>query len=265
MVNGFLSILNNSAALKLLLVVLVLFVNGAVQVSAEEPHPYKATTADECIQEKECVWYVLDKYTLRPNQTEMDDEKIILWTRDVQIFTVGDEDAAIPLRAEIEEFLKPINAITPMDVRVDKTANFFLVVTDDIVGSYRSYYFGLFDKLMPASMMREIGLTIDDMAKIETPCVQLSNRNYVVNEYTSSVSFVRIKNLDQACWKTDIYTTLGARNVGDVFPQNGTNLNALQYFILEILYHPKVKSGMTIGEFKSVFDDVYADAIEERK
>lgn len=240
---------------------------GSVQAFAAEKSdkPYKARTADECIHEKECVWYVLDKYTLRPNQTEGDDEKLILWTRDVRVITIDDKAVATSLRSEVAEFLKPINAITPMDVRVDKTANIFLIVTDDIVGSYRSHYFSLFDKVLSAYDMRRKGMSINAIAEVDMPCVSINNIGIATQSYSNVIVFIRTRNLSQNCWKLALYGGLGAQNVVDVFPQKGTDLNALQLFIIEILYHQKVKSGMTIGAFKNAFDDVYADVLKERK
>ena len=261
MVNGFLSILNNSAALKLLLVVLVLFVNGAVQVSAEEPHPYKATTADECIQEKECVWEHFKLATKLSGQFKADvSHRFSRWERPIKISYTGpfsDEEKKVMggLFSQIQPYFPlGVSVGQPYTVLFTKTESIekelksapFLKLSSQIAGDPLSFYNSYKDS-------EELSKTCD------------YKKIFKSGFETDIYLFFSIIQDDEedfsGCFKRTLYGVTGLNNLNMLSPivNDGSEFANLELLILGLYYQPIFKSGMDLDQIKETFDLVYEE------
>ncbi|GJL86257.1 MAG: hypothetical protein DHS20C02_20320 [Micavibrio sp.] len=88
------------------IVISFLFMGALVPIhshAGEPDRPYKATTVDECIQEKECVWYAFSNQLglLDHRHRPRADRKIHKWKEPLRILVTGDGKKYTPGLVEV--------------------------------------------------------------------------------------------------------------------------------------------------------------------
>lgn len=251
--------------------------------TAKETHtkPYKATTIDECIEEKECVWYSFSRMLQistrrgkpRPEQT--------ISKRDspLKITIVSEEKK---YNEVLNNFVENVSPLFPYAIEIsvkespsDKTyitdSNSYIFFTDDIERSYVKhvgfaddlYYFHLKErKLIYSHVRKEYAAIYPENGK-PSDCSKTSLFNPKSSNILATYSYISTENSDALkCFSMVLYSNLGLTGRLDfipfsIFSSEYKSLTELDRFLIFLLYQPAFKSGYDHKKVKAVFDDVF--------
>lgn len=230
---------------------------------AESEKPYKATTVDECIREKECFWY----HFLLAIQAEPIHRKpsksinIKKWEAPVRFRAIeipADTDKAI------NEYLQQINTFFLQNISVEKNYNFLIFFTDNIRGELTGRFKSLFDKMLGIDAIEQgYNIQIKSGKEYEKKCyyfhTQESDKNYRIQGY---FSFIEKDNPQLSkCLREVVYTGFGLSDISyspivqtEYSEQKFTKLELL---LIYFLYQDYFKSGMSYDQVQATFDKVY--------
>jgi len=238
-------------------------------LSLAKDKPYKATTVDECINEKECVWYAFEKHiTLSDFETveysSLKDEKVSIskWEEPVTVYFNDQSNKQHLL--QVAKALKQIEPYFGQPISIDKNYNMLIMFSDDfekdITVKYRRFFNVMFDGDKVFNWYQTYG-------RRKEVCFDLSIDNTESFNVTGNIIFINKKSrLFDYCAFSTIYSALGLSSAIDDFgfsffssKGKGTEneLTKLDLFLIYLLYQPEFQSGMGPVEARSIFDEIY--------
>ncbi len=228
--------------------------------NVDTPKPYKATTVDECIQEKECVWY----HFLKAIQVEDSGEhlseivNIRKWGADVRFRRLGVDDRVSSLK--IDDLLKQLVPFVSQPVSGNNKYNFAVVFTDDIEkelsGPFREPFRRAFGSDTLLDTYKETSK--NDKERCFNFYIQDIDKNMQIFSYFAFIQKDH-ENID-LCLKNVLFSGFGLWAIADdVFPesQNIHSYSKLDVLLIFMLYQDYFKSAMSFEEVKETFNKIY--------
>ncbi|PCI98586.1 MAG: hypothetical protein COB14_07660 [Alphaproteobacteria bacterium] len=126
-------------------------------VSAK-PYEYKATTVDECIQEKACFWHhFLLAIQVSPIERKVSENiNIKKWTRPIRFIRAGQ---AVGISGDVvKNYLQQLQPFVSQNISFDKEYNLAIIFSDhiesDLSGSYSKIFTNAFGRNVPLEAYR---------------------------------------------------------------------------------------------------------------
>ena len=235
---------------------------------AAEDIPYKATTVDECIQEKACVWYHL----LLATQMAPDQQRITpllsvkKWEKPVRIRIIGRSPGVTKkqideVTAVANSYMQQLNPYLLQDISVDQKYNFLILVTDDIEREISGDDLG---KMFRKTYGGDLALhAYRDANESNKQCYiahmrDLSGKGGIYAFFT----FIQKDNPKiEECIREAMYSGFGPADIS-YSPllekyQDSDSYSKLELLILFLLYQDNIQSGMNLDEMKKEFLKMY--------
>ncbi|PCJ97305.1 MAG: hypothetical protein COA45_10240 [Zetaproteobacteria bacterium] len=228
--------------------------------------PYKATTVDECIQEKACFWhhFLLAIQVSSIERKVSENINIKKWTRPIRFRRFGRPED-VP-RNMVNEYIRQIEPFIAQSISADTKYNFSIIFTDDIErdlsGSYNGVFTDTFGRNVPLEAYR-----LDQKLRGEK-CyhfnIQNSNRQLDLSGY---FTFIQRDHSDvESCLKKAIYKGFGLDDISYTpivkTHNNVKTYSKLELALMQLLYQDFFKSGMTFSEVEMVFNKIYTPFIK---
>jgi len=239
---------------------------GSVSAQAQEPSsnkPYKATTVDECIQEKECVWYMFINqiYKLSSFEQVFARGHITKWSNEIRLAPSGkNEKNYLKSIAEAVEELSPY---LKYEVKtVSSKPNYQIIIANDIkteigrlekalgnilgqnakgiIGGVERSYEGCFTILLDNQRTKDIILAftlVDAHYKDVKHCIAI--------EFYSALGFA-------GSLKHQQFSFLGDKSYG--------HFTKLDKFLVYLLYRDEFKSGHSFEQTTKIFNKIFTNA-----
>lgn len=234
-------------------------------VSAKS-YEYKATTVDECIQEKECFWHhFLLAIQVSPIERKVSKNiNIKKWTRPIRFRRFGKPED-VP-RNMVSKYIRQIEPFIAQSISADTKYNFSIIFTDNIEkvlsGAYNGVFTNTFGRNVPLEAYR-----LDQKQRGEK-CyhfnIQDSKRQLDLSGY---FTFIQRDHSDvESCLKKAIYKGFGLNDISYTAivktHENVKTYSKLELALLFFLYQDFFKSGMTFSEVEMVFNKIYSPFIK---
>jgi hypothetical protein len=227
---------------------------------------YTATTVDECISEKECVWHEFTKLITQSNLEKKYEWRLSRWEVPVQIKIIGNNKSEYD--EDINQSLEILDKYFPSKITInDKKINFFIAFTNSIKDDfYKSDYNFWQTVFKHNTVFIEQAINANDGG--DPRCVQVTMHNSQFKNIVG-VLFIDKKNpAIQDCiqkglksaWTAPYYLT---PYLAKYHPENfeNHNINKLDLFLQALLYDPNFQTNMTFFQVEEVFEQAYADTI----
>tara|TARA_B100001989_G_C24533275_1_gene462878 strand:+ start:286 stop:1077 length:792 start_codon:yes stop_codon:yes gene_type:complete len=244
----------------LILIVLLVF---PASVYAQEK-PYKATTVDECIQEKECVWFAFEKQ-LRADSEATGIYKrnyILKWNKSIK-FSVRGKNAQkfLPLIVDVSKQLAPF---IPININVNHESNFRIIYTDDIDKTFANIEPHLEQNMATKGSIRKwyeeiksraegaVGLVLSDGSNLKNlgAVLTLIDINHPAAKHITAMEYYSAFGLG-GYLEDQPFSLLSDKTKTNI------KFTKLDKFLLFLLYQPEFKSGQSFEEVKDIFDKIY--------
>jgi len=239
------------------------------QAIIDETKLYKATTVDECIEEKECVWYHLLLATQKNINLKEISNNIALskWTDNdnVRIRIIGKE-VELP-KEKYENYINQISPYFPPDISINKQFNFVIVETDDIEKELN----GEFKEIALRTLAKDKKLQKNGIIKVDKKA-QCYNFYYVSDQKPKPIfgyfSFIKRGSQKdmESCLKEMIYEGSGLSSIYEspLYKDQRflSKYSNLELFILYLFYNDNIKPDMSAKELKQAFDKIYQPSLD---
>lgn len=235
--------------------------------------PFKATNVDECIQEKECVWYAFSNAL---GLTELD-FSLTKWEKPIRVHVAGEMDKSGQL--ELAGTLNIISQLLPLKVQVDKTFNTLIVFSDDyerdIYQTYRKDFANVlgdkFDIVFGENFKKQYASLDGREHKCRSAYISDPQQS------THLMSFMFIPATGpyrRFCMEYEMISSLGELNKIKNFPysilSSPQNIDSLKSsitdvdkLIIRILYSDFFDAGMSAEDVRANFDAAYLKQINQ--
>ncbi len=235
----------------------------------QDTFPYKAITVDECIQEKECVWYhLLLAVQAEPMKQEITGNlNVRKWEEPIRFKVKATTNGINGER--IDGWYKSVARFTTQKISVEEVENFLILLTDDIEaeleGPYRKIFQGVFGDDRILDHYRAGPKKRGD--KCHYVLLQDPRLNNAVYSY---FSFIQKDHPDiQSCIKEAIYVGLGLSSIANslIFENYQTDgpYTKLELLLILLVYQDRIRSGMSFDELKLTFHEIYDPLIQLTK
>lgn len=226
--------------------------------------PYKASTVDECIQEKECVWYAFSR------QLALDD--YTRWV--VNGKSLRKWDHFLGFRASSNGHARPSDYLPQLHEGIIKPLEKYLPDPLTVSGKYAIFF--------ADDIQKTINDAVEDFNKIQIETQRTKsqyNKEHEGNEgcyttimiekghnaITRAVTFVDTKDKKAMyCTASHFYHALGLWGHLKDQPfsflsddKNQIELTELDKFLVFLLYQPEFKNGQKAQEIERVFNKIY--------
>lgn len=250
-----------------IILVIFLCLSSAQAFAAEKSNkPYKATTVDECIHEKECFWHhlLLAVQSAPAHQQATDRINVKKWQKPIRYRRMGKSEE---ISGDFVTGL--VNQILPYfseSFTANQKYNYLIVITDSIETELSGTFKDVFDELAGAGVVLK---TYREYAKpnskkchylqFQDPKKHLTNHTYF--------AFIEKDHPDiKKCFKEVVYTGFGLADIS-YSPIVKSRSDPYSYTKLELLliYYISqdfIRPGMPYDHFKKTFDTVYDRFIE---
>lgn len=227
--------------------------------------PYKAKTTDECIRERDCVWYAFSKlanFRTMPNGSV---RLISKWHENIQIVIIDDIDGS-----GAQKILDTINYIQPhipYKISIEKRFNVLILFSDDIVNDVLYKYRDEFRKTYGSDMVAEA--VIRNRTK-NPGCfyaiAQLKDGGYVggaviISSRDEENSYQCIRNsvVKVAAFQNPIHNfPFSVANFPEIKGQMPTKLDSI---LMDMLYDPRFDQMKSANQAEHVFDEIYKEKL----
>lgn len=262
----------------LLICLLAIFSLGACKdtkakdTSKQSEKPYKATTVDECINEKECVWYALSKHINLSDVEYVESEEerkknaiVEKWKSPISIHFNGKYK-----KEHLLQFAKNVRELEPFviePISISKKHNLLVFFSDDFEEDITKNYRSLFKEMFFGS--DTVFNTYKSKYRQNAVCLHVMIRNYETGEIHGGVIFIN-PNSDKRdhCMKSQIYYALGFKSAVTDFPFSTLSMqrgdgpySKLDLFLMYLLYKPEFTSGSDMKQAKKSFEKIYPNAL----
>lgn len=249
-------------------IILILLCTGisAPVLAKQEAPPYKAKTADECIQEKECVWYhfILAAQASPLDNLFSENLNIKRWETPVRMKFFSKDN--LVSEKKVDSYFRQLAPFITRQMLVHKKYNYLIMETDNIERELAVEFDGTFKIFFGANPVLKAFQESKDPEKNNCHYVHVQNPQKN-NEIYFYLGFVNKDNPHfQRCVKELFYTGFGLS-----FYPDGTLLDEtketdqyskIQLFVLLLLYQDEFKSGMSYADLKQNFDDAYQKTLD---
>lgn len=232
--------------------------------------PYKATNIEDCIHEKECVWYEFSKLITQSNLEKKELWRLSRWETPLQIKII--EDDGHKYQQNIHETIEILDKYFPGKISIsDKKINFFIAfqtsIKDDFYNSDYDFWKGIFKQ-----SITHIEQAINVNEQGDSHCVQVSMHNdqlknivgvlFVEKGHPETLTCIRkgLKSALTAPYSSQPYL---AKYNAEKFADH--KINKLDLFLQALLYDPNFQTNMTFSQVDSVFDQAYPDTLNRFK
>lgn len=236
------------------------------QSRSDDEKPYKATTVDECIQEKECVQYAFINYAY--NSTTK--YPFVTWKNPLKLRFVGPDNGKPRAKEFLDQVVK-LMPYFPQSVDVGNEFNALVIFSDDFKKALKEEYYPMIshaysDELIDRIYQENKG---SDCFTIKVPDLDKNEE-----EISTSVTLVNLssKILD-ACIKTQALYLFGAGapvnfefsafDVSHFNEQTPAEITKLDLFVLYLIHHPDFDQTSTLTELPREFEKIYPKALDE--
>lgn len=237
--------------------------------------PYEAVTVDECIHEKECVWYYFEKMIDRAKFGEKNDGNLARWATDIKFGVLG--YPTIPVKQNIHDAFNQISSFFPYKIEESVTGlNTLVLISDNFQEDVNGKYKKILMTMFKSDMFIKIFNMTYAVADAPESCISFpffaENKEYLGNVILISPDK---KKLSQ-CAALHTLRTVGLAGGSEDLPlsanseaaNGGKNtLNKLDLFLVYLLYSDTFKTGMPIAEVEMAFNNGYQKVLgnfEER-
>ncbi len=235
-------------------------------VNARPDAPYKATTVDECVQEKECVWYEFKRLITKSHLEDVDKWRLARWGKPVQIKIMGDDQGKHT--QEITSSIEILDRYFPGRIRIsDENVNFFIVFRDSIKEGFYDSDYNFWKRIFKDKMVF-VEQAFDMSFEGDSRCVQLSTYNARL-EYDGVILYVERDSPDiDSCIRRGLkggltspypyyHQPLFAKHNPEQFENH--RINKLDLLLQALLYDPLFQTGMTLSQIEDNFSQAYAE------
>lgn len=248
---------------------------GVASVWADEipeasERPYKATTVDECIREKECVWTAFEKFTINSEDVDpVTSSRVIRkWGEDIRIMLFGEN--ALQYKDDIQKSIELVKPYFPYDIAiVDSRYNVSVVLTNSIEREFEDNYGPRLARMFQTDNFKKIYLwgkenIVGPLQRIVFFDHYNDNQNLGV-----AFSFIRTESDHTADYlKASIFDVLyqGIGSPDIEFSKYGPGIampTKLDLLLMALLYDPRFYSGQSYRDVKATFEQVYPDIIKD--
>ncbi|QQG36901.1 MAG: hypothetical protein HYS17_03775 [Micavibrio aeruginosavorus] len=234
------------------------FAYSLPSTAASTSKPYKAETVDECIQEKECVWWIFKKLFLQDAQHATKDDVLMRWERPVDI-RVMDGDKYLN---ELHSVIADLQPQFPHKIYINGNgANVFFLFGENIEKAYLKHH-RFFE-----SILRNRMVFIDAML---SPNISTSNCGsvYLNNSKKEIIGGLLLSTISSKtrvnCINFNAYKILTANGIwalpsalDENFKDPEAHMTKLDHFILRLFNSPLLTTGMPLAEIEGRFNNVY--------
>ena len=253
----------------LLLVLATLLQTACLKEKAEEKS-YKATTVEECVQEKECVGNI---FALRATRIlsrlnrEMGNSTLHKWSRPIRLDLKGDPKWISKYRSVVQAKVDQIEHYTPLEIEFNETENFVIVFSKDfkrdIEVTYRDEFYKGLLQILGEERLENLLNKVDDCFVFT-----LTNPAYDPNDIRAVLSFVNPTKKPERCIKEHFLTGVGLNTTlekfsGNFKTDNPNDFTKLDLFMLSLLYHPEMKQGLSLVKINYLFDAIHDQELEK--
>lgn len=228
------------------------------QANADTPaagdKPYKATTVDECIQEKECVWHAYKNIIL-----EKDASNVRKWYIPIKIGVLGNNKEFA--EKAVQEFSRKLPKDFPIFLGIaGEGVNFVIVVSDDfdrdLNHTYKDFFLSNFGDLIYKSFEYFKPL-LSRSTKPNSFGQPFLSKNY---HYIGYILFIR--DAETVSLYGRLLNIIGFTSppyyLDGITDYNDDMLNKLNFLLLEILYHPLHEDNLhDFAKHRKNFDRIY--------
>jgi hypothetical protein len=234
--------------------------------------PYKATSVDECINEKECVWYHFEKSLLSEYSIQSSDgvSEIRKWSHPIDIHVVAENilsEKAEFLNEKLQDIVNQINQVFPYGVRFSNHNKILIVLTDDPDRDFENKY--------GQQILEQLGQkTYDSYLTLPREREVFGVERYYEDTGDTALGYYFIKSNSSKVVESVrkvFFLMLGfGFNIPDLefsFLSNKRHFfqpTQLDFFMIELLYHNSFVSGMPKNKIKNSFNIAYKEIIGER-
>ncbi len=233
------------------------------------PRPYKATTVDECIEEKECVWHAFGSQLGIFDYTKwvISGKSLHKWNKDVRFSAIGNAPkylGVLSLRA-----IEPLKRVFPYGITPGKPPVYLMVFTDNKDVSLLEWQSKLSQRQLGQTRSK---IKFNKMNNVDEGCYSLSMSHVGSNDISTVLTIVDTKSDNtEYCMVTHFFSAFGFWGYEKKQPfsfLSGSAAKKAQFtkldkFLLFLLYQPEFKSGQQFPEIKKVFDSIYMDTKHE--
>lgn len=251
------------------------FMAGVASVWADEipeasERPYKATTVDECIREKECVWTAFEKFTINSEDVDPEASNRVIrkWGEDIRIMLFGEN--ALQYKDDIQKSIELVKPYFPYNIAiVDSRYNVSVVLTNSIEREFEDNYGPRLARMFQTDAFQRIYLW--GKANIEGPLQSIAFFDHYTDNQNLGVAFSFVKTgtvNSEDDIKSSIFDILH-KEVGspDIefskYGPGGVLPTKLDLLMMDILYDPRFYSGQSYRDVQATFEQVYPDIIKD--
>ena len=256
---------------QLLLTIVALLI--ATPCMANEEQNYKATTAEECITEKACVWsalepMVLSKDTLAAESVtggQKKQEHASRWTGPINIKLVGENRNEF--RVPLNSLIATITDFIPNSVNYDSPFNFLIIFSEDMERDLKERYRKQFQDMTGDDSIYETLKTVQKHSSDDC----FFSRYDEEGEMLAFFMFVDLTSSPNYCLTQNFYAGLGNKGRLENFRYSGLReitpdqpeLNSLDLFLLKTFYRLQYSQEDSIQDIKEKFLNMYPTILEE--
>jgi len=243
---------------------MAMFLTPVPAIASDNAQPYKATTVDECIQEKECVWYAYSRALSLVNVkgTPQNNQTLYKRINDVTIRTSKKE------RSSSSGFSQAVSALSSLytrkiDIVDNQKANTLFVFTNDIEGAYLNVLNAIGQKSLNSNQ-EYVAIVPENRGPSD--CSVLKFINSKSSGYFASYAFIKDEGSSQKCMIMSLYNSFGfsgrTNNIPfSIFSDASEYFTQLDLFMFFLLFQPEFKNGDNYEKTRTVFNDIF----EEKK
>ena len=237
--------LKKSLFMVVLGILCVLFIGN--KAHSTQQYFYQSETIDECIREKECVWYAFERLSLSSSAL------VAKWNRPIKIKVIGG------YVNEAEAVIDTVSKSFPYEISVESTYDILLFFSEDVESDIEKYS-SLFQNILEDDVVYRF---YKQLRNKECFNINFLGKKNIID---FSVVFVTVNpEIREACLNQHLFQALGFFQYIQGFPFSVSNLGyeqpkeitQLDLFLLQILYDSKFKAHMTPDEKKKAFDEIY--------
>ena len=221
--------------------------------------PYKATTVEECIFEKECAWYAFEESLRRHDEDR--DPLIKKWQNNIHALFLGPSEQT---RNKFEEIYPRIAPFFPYDISTSNDGVTYVVVTSDNFKRAALTDFRDFFKMYLRDLPAQYFETYPDFYAANTLSLPMFSKE---KEILGSILFVKDHLSSDYLITNNLYESLGffrqflrMPNIQDF---RNDEIGRLHQLLLSLLYNDLIKPGMKVSQVKPLFDELYNTSIKK--
>lgn len=225
--------------------------------------PYKAKTTDECIRERDCVWYAFSKLANFKTMPDSSVRLISKWGRDIQIVAIDDNDGRGVQK--IQETINYIQPHIPYKISIEKKFNILILFSDDIVNDVLYKYRDEFRKTYGSDVVAEAVIR----NRTKNPGCFYAISHFKDDGYVGGAVIISNRDDENStqCIRNSVVKVVAFENPIHNFPFSVANFpeikgqmpTKLDSILMDMLYDPRFDQMKSANQAEHVFDEIYKE------